>query len=159
MKIAGVTDFIEKWHYVRGAHIQAFTFSSQDHGRLSTVRISEHSPSPGAGTLKITVGCPLCTNPSIRNKNLHTCWTPWSKREKRGLWARPPLLSPVPSQAVHSRAYLNLHHSDIQGTAQKSPCVNTLFEVTEKKQGLSLSGCLGRTPTDTTTERHDTRHN
>ena len=27
-----------------GAHIQAFTFSSQDHGRLSIVRISKHSP-------------------------------------------------------------------------------------------------------------------
>ena len=27
----------------RGAHIQAFTFSSQDHGRLSIVRISKHS--------------------------------------------------------------------------------------------------------------------
>ena len=26
------------------AHIQAFTFSSQDHGRLSIVRISKHSP-------------------------------------------------------------------------------------------------------------------
>ena len=27
----------------RGAHIQAFTFASQDHGRLSIVRISKHS--------------------------------------------------------------------------------------------------------------------
>ena len=79
-------------------------------------------------TLEITVGCPLCTFPSIRNKNLHTCWTPWSTQETRGLWARPPVLSPVPSQAVHSRACLNSHHSDIQGTAQKSPCVDTLFE-------------------------------
>ena len=35
--VTGVTDLIEKWHYVRGAHIQAFTFSSQDHGRLSAV--------------------------------------------------------------------------------------------------------------------------
>ena len=82
--------------------------------------------SPCAGTLKITVGCPLCTYPSVRNKNLHSCWTPWAKRETRGLWARPPVLSPVPSQAVHSRACLNSHHSDIQGTAQKSPCVDTI---------------------------------
>ena len=29
----------------------------------------------------------------------------------------------VPVQAIHSRACLNLHHSDIQGTAQKSPWV------------------------------------
>ena len=107
--------------------------NSEDHSRLPDKHISKHSPSPGAGTLKITVGCPLCTNPSFRNKNLHTCWTPWSKRETRGLWARPPVLSPVPVQAVHSRACLNLHHSDIQGTAQKSPCVNTLFEATKKK--------------------------
>ena len=35
--VTGVTDLIEKWHYVRGAHIQAFTFSSQDHGRLPAV--------------------------------------------------------------------------------------------------------------------------
>ena len=98
-------------------------FSSQDHGRLSDKHISKHSPSPGAGTLKITVGCPLCTYPSIRNKHLHTCWTP----------ARPPVLTPVPSQADHSRACLNLHHSDIQSTAQKSPCVNTLFEAIAKK--------------------------
>ena len=41
-------------------------------------------------TLEITVGCPPCTYPSIRNKNLHTC----------GLWARPPVLSPVPVPAV-----------------------------------------------------------
>ena len=72
-------------------------------------------PSIHKKTLKITVGCPLCTYPSIRNKNFHTC----------GLWARPPVLSPVPSQAIHSRTGLNLHYSDIQSTAQKSPCVNT----------------------------------
>ena len=88
----------------RRAHIQAFTFSSQDHGRLSNVYISKHS----------------C-------KNVQTCWTPWSTQETRGLWARPPVLTPVPVQAIHSRACLNLHHCDIQSTAQKSPCVNTFF--------------------------------
>ena len=155
------------WSDVGSAHIQAFTFSSQDHGRLSDKHISKHSLfrlkitvgcrlcaypsihfsldegtlkitvgclisaypsiqlSPCAGTLKITVGCPSCTCPSVRNKNLHTCWTPWSTQETRGLWARPPVLTLVPVQAFHSRACLNLHHSDIQGTAQKSPCVNT----------------------------------
>ena len=82
-------------------------------------------PSIHTKTLRITVHCPPCTYPSIRNKNLHTCWTPWSTQETRGLWARPPVLTPVPSQAIHSRACLNLHHSDIQGTAQKSPCINT----------------------------------
>ena len=111
----------------RCTHIQAFT----------------------AETLRITVGCLWSTYPSIRNKNLHTC----------GLWARPPVLTPVPvpSQAIHSRAGLNLHHSDIQSTAQKSPCVNTFFEAFAKKK-VCQSGSLGRTPTDTTTERHDTRH-
>ena len=74
-------------------------------------------PSIHVETLKITVGCLKSTYPSIRNKNFHTC----------GLWARPPVLSPVPvpSQAIHSRTGLNLHYSDIQSTAQKSPCVNT----------------------------------
>ena len=97
--------------------------------------------SPDEDTIKFTVGCRLCAYasihfffvsksrsvayPSIRNKNLHTCWTPWSTQETRRLWTRPRVLTPVPSQAIHSRACLNLHHSDIQGTAQKSPCVNT----------------------------------
>ena len=58
---------------------------SQDHGRLPAVHISKHS----------------C-------KNLQTCWTPRSTRETRGLWARPPVLTPVPVQAFHSRACLNL---------------------------------------------------
>ena len=31
------------WSDVGGAHIQAFTFSSQDHGRLSGEHISKHS--------------------------------------------------------------------------------------------------------------------
>ena len=136
-----------------GAHIQAFTFSSQDHGRLSIVRISKHSlfrlkitvgcltstyPSIHVETLKITVGCLTSIYLSIRNKNLHTCWTPWSTQETRGLWARPPVLTPVPVQAIHSRACLNLHHCDIQSTAQKSPCVNTFFEAIAKKKNRNL---------------------
>ena len=88
-----------------------------------------------ADTLKITVGCPTSTYPSVRNKNLHSCWTPWSTRETRGLCARPLVLTPVPvpSQAIHSRTCLNLHHSDIQRTAQKSPCVNTFLRPSQKK--------------------------
>ena len=82
--------------------------------------------SPDEDTLKITVGCPPCTCPSIRNKNLQTCWTLWSTQETR---ARPPVLTPVPVPvpAIHSRACLNLHDCDIQSTAQKSPCVNTFL--------------------------------
>ena len=34
---------VGSWSVDRGAHIQVFTFSSQDHGRLSNMRISEHS--------------------------------------------------------------------------------------------------------------------
>ena len=108
------------------AHIQAFTFLSTKTLSRSRSVASSAYPSIRKKTLKITVGCPLCTYPSVRNKNLHSCWTPWSTQETRGLWARPPVLSPVPSQAVHSRACLNSHHSDIQGTAQKSPCVDTI---------------------------------
>ena len=37
--------------------------------------------------------------------------------------------------------------------------MSTHFEAIAKKQGLSLSGRMGRTSTDTTTERHDTRDN
>ena len=118
------------------AHIQAFTSLDEDTLKITVGCLTSAYPSVHKKTLKITVGCPLCTYPSIhvetlritvgclwstypsiRNKNLHTC----------GLWARPPVLSPVPvpSQAIHSRTGLNLHYSDIQSTAQKSPCVNT----------------------------------
>ena len=114
------------------AHIRAFTFSSQDHGRLPDEYISKHSPfswcwnSQDHGLTS--------TYPSIRNKNVHTCWTPWSPQETRGLWARPPVLSPVPTQAIHSRACLNLHLCDIQSTAQKSPCVNTFLRPSSKRK-------------------------
>ena len=138
----------------------------------ASVHISKHSllrlkitvccrlcayPSIHVETLKITVGCLTSTYPSIRNKNLHTSWTPCSTQETRGLWARPPVLTPVPVQAFHSRACLNLHHTDIQGTAQKSPSVNTLFEAIVKKKKttetfLSLSGSLGRTHRTKTTD-------
>ena len=48
------------------------------------------------------------------------------------------------TQAIHSSACLNLHHSDIQSTAQKSPCANTFLRPSQKKkQGLSLSGVNG----------------
>ena len=92
-------------------HIQAFTLTLSDHGRLTGEHISKHS-----------------------HENLQTCWTPWSTRETRGLWARPPVLTPVPVQAFDSRACLNLQHCDIQSTAQKSPRVNNFFEAIEKKK-------------------------
>ena len=68
------------------------------------------------------------------------------------------MLTPVPVQAFDSRACLNLHHSDIQGAAQKS--LRVFLRPSRKKETfLSLSGSLDRTPTDTTAERHDTRDN
>ena len=93
------------------------------HGRLSVVHMSKHSlfswcwnsedhgrlPYPSfhflhsAGTLKTTVGCLTSKWPSIRKKPVHTSWTPWSAlQKKRKLWARPPVLTLVPSQAIHS---------------------------------------------------------
>ena len=56
---------VGSWSVVDCAHIRAFTFSSQDHGRLRVVHISKHSPSHHVETLKITVGCPSSTYPSI----------------------------------------------------------------------------------------------
>ena len=99
--------------------------NSQDHGRLPAVHIQAFT---FLLALELSRSRSVASSayPSVHKKNLHSCWTPWAKRETRGLWARPPVLSPVPSQAVHSRACLNSHHSDIQGTAQKSPCVNTI---------------------------------
>ena len=132
-------------------HIQAFTFLlTKTLSRSWSVAWQRCKSKRSQKTLKITVGCPLCTYPSIhvetlritvgclwstypsiRNKNLHKC----------GLWgARPPVLTPVPvpSQAIHSRAGLNWHYSDIQSTAQKSPCVNTFLRPLKKKRGNFL---------------------
>ena len=59
----------------RSAHITDVTDIAdisrvQDHGRLTAVHISKHSPSHHVETLKITVGCPSCTNPSIHVETL-----------------------------------------------------------------------------------------
>ena len=107
---------------------------SEDHGRLTTEHISRHSPFCWRRHSQDHVRLPDKCISKHSYRNLQTCWTPWSTRETRGLWARPPVLTPVPVQAFHSRACLNLHHSDIQGTAQKSPCVNTFFEAIAKKK-------------------------
>ena len=64
-------------------------------------------------TCKIMVNCRQCTYPSIlpfhgagfqdHDRLAHTCRTPWSVLQKSGeLWARPPVLTAVPSQANHS---------------------------------------------------------
>ena len=121
------------------AHIQAFTKTL----KITVGCLASTYPSIHVETLRITVGCLWSTYPSIRNKNLHTCWTPWSTQETRGLWARPPVLTPVPVQAIHSRACLNLHHCDIQSTAQKSPCVNTFLRPSRKKNKRPSCHCLG----------------
>ena len=110
----------------------------------------------GDGTVKITVGCQRCTQrvlsqdhgarrahcQAFTQKLAHVFDFLVRTAKEKGLWASPPVLTPVPSQAIHSRVCLNSHHSDIQGTAQKSPCVNTFLRPSQKKS-LSLSGCLG----------------
>ena len=55
-------------------------------------------------TCKIMVGCPSCTDPSIIvNTTCTHVWTPWSIPQKMGeRWARTPVLTPVPLQAIHS---------------------------------------------------------
>ena len=57
----------------------------------------------------------------------------------RNTRSRPPMLKPVLSQAIHSRAFLNLHHCDIQSTAQKSPSVNTFGSHLGKKRDVFYS--------------------
>ena len=96
--------------------------------------------------LKITVGCPSCAYPRIRTKtcrhvglrgprgkhascgHVHPCW-----RACAGV--------PLPRMFE----FTSLWHS--QGTAEKSPCVNTFWDHHEKKKKetfLSLFGSLGR---------------
>ena len=93
----------------------SWCWNSQDHGRLPDKHISKHSQQKLVDMLDSLV------------------------QETRGLCARPPVLTPVPSQAIHSRACLNLHHSDIQGTAQKSPCVNTFEAIVKKKKKQNIN--------------------
>ena len=66
---------------------------------------------------------------------------------------------PVPSQAIHSRAGLNLHYSDIQSTAQKSPCVNTflrpLLKKKKKTRFVNLGAWAGHQRTRHRGVRHD----
>ena len=114
------------------AHIRAFTVFCL---KITVGCLACAYPSIHTKTLRITVGCPPCANPSIRNKNLHTCWTPWSTQETRGLWARPPVLTPVPSQAIHSRACLNLHNSDVQGTAREITLRQHFLRPSRNKKG------------------------
>ena len=141
----------------------------QDHGRLTAVHIPKLSPSHHVETLsrsrsvvecahiqaftlkfsrsRLVVDCAhiqTFVQKTCRHVGLmvHACWTPWSTLETRGLWARPPVLTPVPVQAFHSRVCLNLHHCDIQGTAQKSPCVNIFLRPLQKKRRPSCH-CLG----------------
>ena len=110
------------------AHIQAFIFFvSRSRSVARRVRVQAFATE----TLKITVGCPPCTYPSIRNKKLQTCWTPWSTQETRGLWARPPVLTPVPLPVIHSRTCF-------QSIAQKSPCVNTFLRPSRKNKNRNL---------------------
>ena len=68
----------------------------------------------GAGTLKITVGCPPCTYPGTRTKTCTRVGLLGPHCTKKGPWARPPVLTPVPSQAIHSRTCSNFHHYDIR---------------------------------------------
>ena len=55
---------------------------------------------------------------------------------KKGLWARPPVLMAVPSLAIHSLAWLNSHHSDIQ--LSRNHFISKLFEAIEKKKFLTV---------------------
>ena len=54
------------------------------------------------------------------------------------------MLTPVRVQAFHSRACLKSHHSDIKGTAQKSPCVNTFLRLLQKESRLERCSGLNR---------------
>ena len=76
----------------------------------------------GACSLKITVDCLTSKYPSIRHKNLHNCvglLGPHCK--KKELWARPPVLAPVPPQAIHSSPPFAI------ASRRLGPCLETLL--------------------------------
>ena len=121
--------------------LSSWCWNSQGRGRLPDWH---KNPSiqflHSADTLKTTAGCLSCTFPSNRTKPVYTSWTPWSAlKMKRGLWARPPVLVPVPSQAINSSP-------PIQTGRLLGPCFATaMTEEPQKKLGffcLSLSGSL-----------------
>ena len=90
-------------HNVMGAQIQATIFSPRWNSLKITVgcRLCAYPSilfSPDEDTLKITVGCLTSIFPSMHTKNCRHVG-PHGPRGKRGLWARPPVLTPVLVQA------------------------------------------------------------
>ena len=90
---------------VSKANIQTHSFkccwNGQDHGRLPPCTCPNIDFLHGAYSLKITVRC-LTSTQAFAQKLAHVCWIPWSAlQKKKKLWARPPVLTPVPSQAIH----------------------------------------------------------
>ena len=108
----------------------SWCWNSQDHGRLPAVHISKHSPFSWCWNSQDHGRLPGKHISKHSQQKLAHVLDSLVHTGTRGLWARPPVLTPVPSQAIHSRGCLNSHHSDTQGTAQKSPCVNTNVLVT-----------------------------
>ena len=103
-------------------------------------------------------------------KFVHTCWTLWSVYQKNGeLWARPPLLTPVFSQANHSSLLLAVGCRRVRlprnshtffdslvrvprDTPEKIPhrlaswsvfCSSTDQRITKKTNSFSVCHCLG----------------
>ena len=74
--------------------------NSQDHGRLPDKHISKHSPSYHAETLKITVGCPPCTEPiPARLRQLRVVIQELDKDDVQVVTPRPePHMSTRPKQ-------------------------------------------------------------
>ena len=97
---------------VSRAHVQAFAFSWENHGRLSVVNIFKLSR---------------------RKKLVHTCWTPWSTLQKKGdLWARPTVLTPVPSQANHSSSHRRSRR--VRNPRNSHTCFDSLDRVSQQQR-------------------------
>ena len=133
-----------------------------------------HLP-PDEDTLKITVGCLASAYPSIHQLTTLKLSRSLSVARRAHIQAFAQKLADVLDSMVHAgntravgtstradacacagdpqpRACLNLHHPDIQGTAQKSPCVNTFLRPSRKKRRPSRH-CLGAWAGDTE-QRH-----
>ncbi len=124
-----------------------------DHSRLTAVHISKHS----LFRLKITVGCltraypsihttlritvvfPTCTYPSIRTKTCRHVGLP-GKTRAVGTSTRADACACVGDPQPR---LFEFNHSDIQGTAQKSPRVNTFLKPSQKKKKNKACHCLG----------------
>ena len=70
------------------------------------------------------------------HNNLRTCWTLWSALQKKRvlLWARPPVLTPVPSQAIYGCPPIAVGSRRVKIVRSLHTCVDSSFSLNQDEQ-------------------------